>query len=321
MTPPCRQPDLPFSETLAAEPDGYRAGPFDLLKAGLHALLRRLPVGFAPAFGSAVAPLAQWLNRRRIFARRLAWNLACLHPQAPLSDAQALAGERLWWRGAGAMRAEYAVLERFRDAGRVTCEGPPPPSGQVIFVAVHLGPFELAFDMVLNGLGRSAVGTWQPEPSVLSNRIVSRLRWRYGLFAFPPGQRSARHLHRCVVGQGFDAILFVDEVRDRQVHLPAFGRPLPERGNAVLAVKLALRTGASIVPVHVLRQGGGRYRFVTGAPLSFDRSGGGGPALTAGVAAIDAAIEPLVRANLAQWYMLPELRLPGFAAFPGASAQ
>lgn len=324
-----RIPPLPFDETRAPEVPArspasrLRAWPRDLLKQAMHEILRRLPVGFAPRLGRAGAPLVQRMNAGRIYARRIAWNLDRLHADSPLSGAAHAAALARWWKGAGAVFAEYATLERLRGAGRVEIEDPEgvaarlPRDGPAVFACIHLGPFELCFETIHNGLGREAVGTWQPEPSNASNAILARLRARYGTFAFPPGQRSARHLYRLVIGESFDAMIFVDEVRDRQVHLPAFGRALPTRGNAVVAVKLALKTGAPLVPVHVLRTGTARYRFVIGAPLTFEREGEESLAVSDGVAALDRYFDPLVRAHVEQWYMLPELRLPGFVPRPG----
>lgn len=338
-----RVPDVSFEETRAPAPDappylavfaegetGRQARrchlvdtPTGLLKTGLHELLRRCPVWLAPLIARRLAPLSRFRSRRRIFARRIDFNLAKLHPRAPLDATGLEAASRRWWTGTGEVLAEYATLERLRSAGRVEIEGWEeicarlPIGLPVVFAAVHLGPFELVFEVVRNGLGRNIVATWQPEPSRHANDILSRLRVRYGCHIFPPGQRSARHLHRLVVGEGFDALLFVDEVRDRQIHLPAFGRDLPTRGNAVIAVKLALKTGAPLVPVHVLRIGPARYRFVASAPLDFDRDGAAGEPVARGVAALDRHFAPLVRAHLEQWYMLPELRLPGFVAHPG----
>lgn len=316
-----RTPPVAFEETHAREVPGepWRREPvLGPVKRAVHAALRRLPVGFAPRLARALAPLVQHLERRRIYARRLAWTLARLHPDAPLAAAEQAAAVRRWWRQAGAVMAEYATVERLRAAGRLEVDDPHgtlaglPADAPVIFACVHLGPFELCFETVLNTFGREAVGTWQPEPSPAANRILHEMRARYGLYVFPPGQRSARHLHRLVVGEGFDAILFVDEVRERQVHLPAFGRPLPERGNASIAIKLALKTGAPVVPIHVLRSGVARYRVHVGAPLAFERTGAPESATMAGIAALDRHFEPVVRHNLDQWYMLPELRLPDF---------
>ncbi|WP_169391300.1 lysophospholipid acyltransferase family protein [Stappia stellulata] len=281
----------------------------------------------APLIARRLAPLSRFRCRRRIFARRIDFNLAELHPRAPLDAADLEAASRRWWTGAGEVLAEYATLERLRSAGRVEIEGWEeirarlPIGMPVVFAAVHLGPFELVFEVVRNGLGRNIVATWQPEPSRHANEILSRLRGRYGCHIFPPGQRAARHLRRLVVGEGFDALLFVDEVRDRQIHLPAFGRDLPTRGNAVIAVKLALKTGAPLVPVHVLRIAPARYRFVASAPLDFDRDGAGSDPLACGVAALDCHFAPIVRANLEQWWMLSQVRLPDFVARPKRTAR
>ena len=315
-------PPPPWSHVIRPGPDGraarayrFREAPLGLLRVVLVAVFRRLPIGATDILIKIVAPLVAWSNRKRLFVRRMLFNIETLRSARNGDDITQ--GELLaaWWHNAARTYGEYATLERLRPAGRVSVTGwtemPDALKGrQMIFVGTHLGSFELAFEMLRNGLERNVVGTWQPEPSRHTNRLLIAMRQRYGAWGFPPGQRSARHIHKLIVEEGWDMYPHVDEVRDRQVHIPAFGRALPTRGNAVTAVKLALKTGAPIVPVYLLRRPADSYLLVIRPPLAFDRNGS--DAVAAGVAAIDAVFDSIVRDHIDQWYMLPELRLPGF---------
>lgn len=330
--------EIPFAETMAPEPEAPPLGAcfargeigraargyhlWDRLSGGafvaLDALFRRLPVDVGPAVGAAIAGVTRRLEGRRVYARRIAHNLSVLAPDGPVTGTALEASVARWWRTMGRMMAEYASVERYRASRRVTVEGYDAlketglADGQFIYVAVHLGSFELLGEVVNNGLNRTCIGIWEPERNRFRNRLLSRLRRRYGMHVFPPGQRSARHIHRCVVQGGTDILCFVDEVRARQSHLPTFGRPLPDRGNGVNAVKLALRSGAPLIPVYMLREPGGRFRVRLHPPLPLDREVPAEEALRKALEEIDAFFDPIVRENREQWWMLAEARLPGF---------
>ncbi|MBL6430695.1 MAG: hypothetical protein HPM95_03870 [Alphaproteobacteria bacterium] len=121
------------------------------------------------------------LDRKRIYARRIAYNLAKLAPGGPL-DGRALAElDARWWRSAGMTKGEYSGVERYRTAGRVTLEGYETltrmglDKGQFIYVSVHLGSFDVLGEFVNNGLKRSCIGIWEPERNRFVNRLLSRL--------------------------------------------------------------------------------------------------------------------------------------------------
>ncbi|GGF03322.1 lysophospholipid acyltransferase family protein [Stappia taiwanensis] len=342
-----RLEDVPFSETMAPEPEApplrhllwrgdagrqaRRYHVFDRIAGArlvaLDALFRRLPVDVAPAFAERVASAVRPLQRRRVYARRIAHNLSVLAPEGPREGRALQTAVANWWQNAGRTVAEYACVERYRKAGRVTVEGLDAlrdmglADGQFIYVSVHLGSFELLGEVVSRGFQRPCVGIWEPETNRFKNRLLSRLRKRYGFHVFPPGRRSARHIHRCVVQGGCDILCYVDEVRDRQIHLPLFGRPLPDRGNAVNAVKLALRSGAPLIPIYMLRDGKGGFRVRLHPPLPLDREAPTGEAIDKALGEIDRFFDPIVRAHLDQWWMLSEVRLPDFVAKPAWTGQ
>ena len=160
------------------------------------------------------------------------------------------------------------------------------------------------------GLNRPTISVFQPQPNRFANRIVYRMRQRYGIRVFPPGQRTAQRLHRLVIGNHAHLVMFVDEERANQSHVPLFGRAVPKRGNAVNVVKLARAADALLVPVYMLRVPGCRFRLTFMPPMELLETGDVKADIARNIERIGARFEPLIRQHIEQWYMLVELRLP-----------
>ncbi|NBN62465.1 lysophospholipid acyltransferase family protein [Pannonibacter tanglangensis] len=275
----------------------------------LHELMRHLPPAQVSWIGSLLGGPASWLYRRRIFARRMAANLRHLRPDVaaqPALEAQLL---RRWWGNTGRAYAEYASVERLWPAGLIEVHGREHHDAAlqdgrgVIFACVHLGNWEGLAACLPHLTGGPVIGTYQDEPNRFTNRLIHALRKRRGQYIFPPGRASAGPLYRLTVSRTVTTYLYVDEVRDRQVHMPLFGREIPETGNIVNVVKLARSASARIVPAALIRGDGPRLTLTLLPAIEPQE-------LETTIRALDAALTPLVLAHLDQWYMLPELRLP-----------
>lgn len=175
----------------------------------------------------------------------------------------------------------------------------------------HLGAWETVGPIVPGLLGRPVVYTWQPQPNRFHNRILWQRRRAEGTIALPPGAATARLLHRLVVEGRESVALFVDEVVDGASRFPPFWRPMPERGNATILLKLAHRAGAPVLPVWVLRTGrGARFTLHVDPPLELDPALPQARFVGEGRRLLAARLEPVIRANPDQWYMLCEMRDP-----------
>ena len=64
-----------------------------------------------------------------------------------------------------------------------------------------------------------------------------------------------------------------------------------------------------MVPIHCRRSDGCRFRIEVGEPVALDPQGLTGEGLQANINRLNAVIEPLVYANLDQWYWLTDYRL------------
>ncbi|MBS8259781.1 hypothetical protein DYI23_06085 [Roseibium polysiphoniae] len=333
-----RLEDIPFHETMPEEPAApsvpgifgpagdertaarryWITHPVDgLLNTVFHGLLERLPARFVSTFGNATADLARLRYKNRIFAGRIERNFHALTSSLDRNDQEQQDGLKRWWRNIGRTMAEFSKAnhlwreDHLKVQGLENLERAQELGKPLIFVSMHLGTWEAAFTAIHEGLAAPSIGPFQPEPNRFTNRIVYKLRKRRNQYLFPPGQRSAIRLHKLLRSGAASLTIFIDEVRDNQVHLPAFGRPLPDKGNAVVAIKLANAAGGTIVPFYLRRQNGPDFDLNILPPLEpnaayqtkrYD--------LRPTLQAFNEIFEPIVLDNIEHWYMLGELRLP-----------
>jgi len=330
--------DIPFEETYPQEPE---APPFrdiwasDLAKRSWarlywlkqpvegrinqisHTLFRFIACDLGSGLAGRLSRLACWRYRNRIFAKRISRNLQVLAPQLCNTPARHQTALLSWWNNIGRTIAEFSVVNALWPKGRITLEGEEnlaaarAQGGPLIFVSMHLSTWEAVFAASQQGIAPPNIGPFQPEPSRFTNRIVYGSRKRRNHYIFPPGQRSAFRLQRLLSGGGAASMtIFIDEVRDFQIHLPLFGRPPPDKGNAFVAVKLANSTGGTLLPVYLKRTRGARFKLVVLPPLAKVNAADRPYPLAATIMKFNDIFEPLVIENVEHWYMLGELRLP-----------
>ncbi|PLX37656.1 MAG: hypothetical protein C0606_05060 [Hyphomicrobiales bacterium] len=243
---------------------------------------------------------------KRVFLR--------IDPELDHDPARLAAISTEWWQSVGRTYADYSHVDRLYDRGLVAVEGrehleAARASGRpLIFVSVHLGNFELLGDLLLVGkLGVHGLGIYQPQPNRFENKVLDIVRRRYDGVCLPPGQASAvylmRHIH-----DGENALIFIDDVADNQIHLPLFGRPVPTRSNAVKAVKLALSVDGLLVPVHNLRENDGRFRVTFGTAIEPLDGASRSERIERTIRWFSDYFEPLVRAHPEQWFMAHSVR-------------
>ncbi|WP_417668770.1 lysophospholipid acyltransferase family protein [Roseibium sp.] len=286
-----------------------------------HGALSALPSTVVSAFGHCCADLGRWRYRNRVFAQRIARNYETLIPDPKAVEDSHERGLRRWWHNIGRTMAEFSKANHLWREGNIRLCGEDNLAtakacgGPLIFVSMHLGTWEAAFTAIHEGLAGPSIGPFQPEPNPFTNKIVYRLRKKRKQYLFPPGQRSAIRLHKLMCSGDTSMTIFIDEVRDDQIHLPAFGRPLPTRGNAVVAIKLANVCGGTLVPFYLKRTNGPQFDLNILPPLRLAEDNDKAYPLRGTLADLNDIFEPLVVQNLEHWYMLGELRLPaGFEA-------
>ncbi|MCV0426857.1 MAG: hypothetical protein K5905_15460 [Roseibium sp.] len=337
MNKPLRLEDIPFQETLAEEPSApplgdiiardpksretarlhwFRHTKDGVLNSIFHTGLKYCPSWFVSEFGRGLAPLARWSYRRKVFPNRIKRNFSALTQgrwSDPEQESHAL--DR-WWQNIGRTISEFSVVNGLWRKARISVEGTEnlkialETGRPLIFTSMHIGTWEALFVAIHKGLAGPSIGPFQPEPNRFKNRLIHTIRRKRGQYLFPPGQRSAFRLHRLMKTGQYSMTIFIDEVRDKQVHMPMFGRKAPDKGNAVVAVKVANACDGIIVPTYLTRVGPARFRM-TVLPSLLGQEAHSGYEVGETVNKLNDIFEPIVLKHIEEWYMLGELRLSG----------
>lgn len=270
-------------------------------------MLRWLPAGLASWLGG-------WLSvhvaRRRMKLRdaRARANLAILRPDLSQPEREAMLTRR--WINVGRTLAELANIDRLVNDAHVrvidkagydaVLVGPGP----MIAFTCHLGNWDLLAAHIKWSTDRPGLGVYEdPEDP----RIAAQLRKARSSYMGEAigGEGAARGVLKHLT-QKDRATLYIlaDERRERQVWFPTFGRPLPPSGNLSIALRLARKVGARILPFYLLRTQGPHFDLHWHPPLD-----PGALSDEAIVAALDAYLGRACIAHADQWLALHDMDL------------
>jgi lauroyl/myristoyl acyltransferase len=190
----------------------------------------------------------------------------------------------------------------------------------VIVLSAHLGNWELgAAALAQRGFRFNAVALWQPDPKV--NALYQSYRTRRQINPIPFG-RAARE---CIGALRRNEIVAVVGDRDftgGRDTVEFFGQParLPD-GPA----KLALATGAPILPVFMVRTLEDTFTYVLGEPIWADKTRDKVPDVMRRIAQV---LERVISQHSEQWFLFHDLwdiegdrRLATTAAFGESRAE
>jgi KDO2-lipid IV(A) lauroyltransferase len=281
-----------------------------LYKTVLHYVFRLLPINACSNFGAFWAFCAPAMYRESdARARR---NVAVLRPD--LADAgQIDATMRTLWRNVSRTVAEYAVIDRLWDAGRIVVEGADAmlaaqATGKPIVICeIHLGNWEvMAASAIRSGIHGS--GLYLPVPNRFDRRLMRKARDRYEGGQIAAGPNALREARR-ILSHGGAFLIPVDEELRGRVQAPAFGRALLPNSNIGYAARLAAATGAAVFVGYCLRNGD-RASFKVGfLPVQIVATGDRHADAVANMRRINDVAEPVIRIHINQWFFLLDLEL------------
>ncbi len=270
---------------------------------GLSLMLLGLARVAPPSAGRAVCRgLARGAVRLRpAEAGRARANLAAAFPELDgaarerlLGSAAGTLGDNLW----DALIVPRIAARGFpgvSDDGAVAAARDLLREGRGLLILTgHIGCWELLGAYLAAGLGGLAVvtGTIHNPPV---DRLVNRRRAALGLVPLPR-EGDLRPLLRTLRRGDAAAVLMDQNTRVENRDVPFFGRPAP---TPVGFARLALRTGAPVLPVAIGRSGRGHEVFHL-API---RPGGETEpdAVYSFLRDCNAALETLIRRRPAEW--------------------
>jgi len=264
---------------------------------------RLLPLHAASAIGG-------WIGRTvgpKLSVNKRAYrNIARVFPEK--TDAEIAKLVTGMWDNLGRLAGEYPHLGRinvYQQDGPVEVVGTEyieqlrDDGKPGIFVSAHIGNWEL---VPLCGSQRGL-----PIDRVYraaNNRLVEWL-YRQGRAAtdgalIPKGASGARMLLKSL-RQGQHLGVLLDQKMNDGIPVPFFGRPAM---TAPAIAELALRFECPVVPIHIERLGGAKFRIVVEPPLDIHVSGDRQQDVVALMGQINAKIETWVLAYPEQWLWL-----------------
>ncbi|OLP60480.1 hypothetical protein BJF93_15570 [Xaviernesmea oryzae] len=269
--------------------------------------MRALPVSACSGFGA-------WLGRfslprfHKTAVARLTRNLEKLLPSASPFERETRMHRN--WENQGRLMTEFSVVHRVaHDPRRLTVDGGEhaqiaAAQGPLILMGLHLGNWELIWPSLVR-LGLHPALNYAPPRARARHWIARKTRQRAGIDLLPPGLNAVRPALKRLQSGG-QVIIFCDEGLHGKIRGPFLGRPPHLNGNLALVARLARLTGARICPVWTVRDDIDPTRFtLTIRPaISLGTGKADAAQLLVDVTALNAEIEPVIRAHLDQWYFL-----------------
>lgn len=252
----------------------------------------------AGGFLRRIGPLIGPIHRRGVA------NLKIAFPDWSAADIDRTLRET--WENIGRTAGEFSHLEKFDpDAGgRVEIAGREKfgaviASGKpAIFVSGHFANWEVT-PRTMHAAGLDYSFVYRAANNPLVDGLIIRTRGAVmSRRQIPKGRRGGRDLIEALK-DGVSLAMYVDQkLNSGGVPAPLFGRPAM---TATAAARLALKYGAPLIPVDLVRLEGARFRMTVGDPIAFAPSGDMNADVEALTARINLEIERMIRAAPGQW--------------------
>lgn len=263
-----------------------------------------LPVDGASNLGGW---LARQIGTRLPISRRALKHLAIAFPDMPEAERRRIVAGM--WDNLGRLVAEYPHLGTIADpeSGRVEVlhaermVGVQQGGRPFIGFSGHMANFELMPIVAYNhGLNLTVVSRPVNNPIIQRILLYFRERPTGNWGRVPKGVDGARQAVK-LLDQGLNLGVLVDQRTSQGVPLPLFGRP----ARTTLGIaKLAIDKDLPIVPVHLERLGGARFRITLEEPVSHPRLGDRQAEARAMMTEVNRILERWIRHRPADWLWL-----------------
>ena len=265
-------------------------------------LCRALPHIASRRLGRGLGALAYALDRshRRIAAENLA---AAIPEIAPAERSRIVAACFRHFGGAFADALSSARFDRVALCRRLELVGldrllEAEARGQgVVLVTAHYSAWEIAPQAIAQAAG-PVVSVGRPIDNPHVDRTVRALRERFGNRVVDK-RGAVREMFRVLAHGGRLGLLIDQRVRaEEAIDVPFFGRPAL---TSPIVARLALRTGAPVVPLFADPTAGGGYRVEFLEPLQVEATGDGEAVTFALTRRVVEICERVIRAAPERW--------------------
>lgn len=233
-------------------------------------------------------------------------NIAMALPE--LDEAQRRTALLGMWDNLGRVLGEYPHLGEF-DIGSPAAKGRIDVIGgehveairgsgkPAIFFSAHYGNWELMglaafqYDLPL-------VQVYRAANNPLTEEILQNLRKPVGGRHIPKGMQAARELLKALK-QNEALAMLVDQKLATGIPVPFFGR---DAMTAPAIAEMALRADCPVVPAHVERLNGARFRIIVEPPIHLENTGDRERDVLAAMTLINRKLEDWIRARPDHWF-------------------
>lgn len=270
----------------------------------LFPLFARIPAHIASAIGGFIGGNFAMLFYPA-FTARIRGNIARIRPDLDEAAREKLL--RAYFANRGRVMAEYPGMPRQARLGRISVAGVPEGEAEhakgkgLILIGLHLANWEAA----LEARSRSSLPVrlfYQPPARASQHHLAMKMRRSMDVEFLKPGAAGALPALRFLKGGGILA-MFGDEQHMGRMMAPFFGRAPHLDGNLAIIARLARMTGAGVMVFHSRRVPGG-HAVTFEKPVALPSRSDPKAELIDDVAALNAAIEPLILERLEEWYFL-----------------
>ena len=266
-----------------------------------------LPSGVASGLGARLSYFAYRTSPG--YNRRAATLFAALRPDWAESPEQLEAAVRRLWQHFSRTFGEFPSVHRMIRNGRITIENvervdEAMASGRpVILVFVHTGNWEMAGIQLAYRYPDRIFAIYDLPTDVHGTDLVHQQRLKAPAEMIRSSPMIWRQVLTRLKRPGAVLWISADELNAGRPMAPFFDQPPGLEGNLGKVVRLAMRTGAIVVPFYSERHPGTRFTTHILPPMRFEGNTTDDATALEAVTALDAAFTPPVVRLLDQWFM------------------
>ena len=169
----------------------------------------------------------------------------------------------------------------------------------ILMLGAHLGNWELLAATHLLKMGERASVVYMKTKNPYVDRFIDSIRKSYGLKTIPHHNAMKRVLAALRRGEAVGVLLDQHGGDKEAIKVDFIGRTAATSMGLAL---MALRTGAPVVPMFMVREGDNRFRFKYEEPIYLKKSGDMEKDIRDGTIIFNRVIEDYVRRYPEQWF-------------------
>ena len=269
---------------------------------GYQSLLRAMSVERASDFGAALGQrLGPHLSPHKV-ARR---NMELVFPDASAREIDSLLVAM--WDNMGRLLGEFPNLHRMdmkatgdsiRLEGRDVIADLARSGDPVVFVGGHFANFEVLAGVLANAMPKCRMTYRHANNPLIDRRIINQ-RAAYGVENFAPkGEAGAKEALKALQ-TGHSVALMNDQKMNDGVEVPFFGLPAMTASGPA---RMALKYGAPLVPMSIVRRPGANFTVKVYEPLPRPQASDRAEAIREMVTGVNRFIEARILETPAQWF-------------------